>query len=222
MAEALSVAVDLLRPNPWNSNAVSPENEAKLDRAVKRFGLFKPIVVRVCPSEPSAFEILGGEHRWGSARRVGLKEVPIFNLGEIDDERAKEISLADNARYGVDDAFALAEMLKELSNADQLAEFLPYTETDLSAIFDSTIALDELDLAEDDDIPDEKSDEPAAPKPARTHAVMKFKVTNADAERITKVIAEVQRDLGLTGDEMSNAGDALAHILLNKPASEPA
>nr|EKV2115583.1 chromosome partitioning protein ParB [Acinetobacter baumannii] len=30
-----------LQPNPWNSNIVSPENEAKLKASIERRGMFK-------------------------------------------------------------------------------------------------------------------------------------------------------------------------------------
>lgn len=214
VAKALSVPVALLRPNPWNSNVVSPENEAKLDRAIKRLGLFKPIVVRQHPDDDALYEILGGAHRWESAQRCGLESVPIFNLGVVADAKAKEISLADNARYGVDDATALNEILSSLPDVDELSDFLPFTDSDLSAIFSSDIALDELDFEEDEDAKEEKDDDPAEPKVPRTHTVMKFKVTLADSERITRIIAETQRELGLSGNDLSNAGDALAHLLI--------
>lgn len=206
-----------LRPNPWNTNHVSPVNEAKLDEAIKRLGIFKPIIVREF-AESEDLEILGGEHRWQGAQRLKLKELPVMNLGIIDDKKAKEISLADNARFGTDDTLALSELMKDIGGETEWQKFLPYTDDDLKAIFSSAdIALDELELDSSFDKNEEKDEapEPAPPKAPKTHTIMRFKVSLADAERLTEMIAQTQRDHGLTAeDDATNAGDALVHLLL--------
>lgn len=208
-----------LQPNPWNSNVVSPANEAKLDESLKRLGIFKPILVREKPSAPGlrdiVYEILGGQHRWESACRLGLTEISIHNLGPIDDRMAKEISLADNARYGVDDTLSLADLLKDLGDTDELQGFLPYSNVDLSAIFAaSDIALDDLELEEPEMGASEAPTEAAARAP-KTHAMMRFKVPIPDAERITELLAKIKRRQGFTtADDLTNAGDALVHALL--------
>ena len=213
MATAESVDIHLLSANSWNTNIVGPENEAKLDEAIRRLGMFKPLVVR---ETDAGYEILGGEHRWEACKRLGYTEVPVMNLGRISDQLAKEICLADNSRYGTDDTIALAELLHDLGTADELQSFLPYTENDLSAIFASTdIALDELDIEDDLDTR-RKEDEPVAAKAPKTHAMMRFKVPLVDAEKITDLIARTQKRHGYdTADELTNAGDALVHLLLS-------
>lgn len=212
MTKALSISPDKLQPNPWNTNIVTPENEAKLDTAIKRFGFFKPITVR--EHADGHYEILGGEHRWEAAKRLGLKEVPIFSVGKISDKQAKEIMLADNARYGADDSISLAELLSEIGEPEEIQQYLPWTETDLTQIFSSVdIALDELELADDFDAEKEKASE-AASKTPKTHTIMRFKVAIPDAERITDMIARVQKTHDFTkADELTNAGDALVQLL---------
>lgn len=206
-----------LRPNPWNTNIVPPENEAKLDEAIRRLGMFKPVVVRQLAD--GSYEILGGEHRSASSIRVGLESIPVMNLGRIDDKLAKEISLADNSRYGTDDVLSLAGLLEELGTADDLASFLPYTDVDLKSIFASSdIALDDLEFEEKDDDELDVS-EPKLPKAPKTHTIMRFKVPVGDAQRISELVTQTQRDHDLTGsDELTNAGDALVHLLLNAGA----
>ncbi|MBO6509165.1 MAG: ParB N-terminal domain-containing protein [Roseibium sp.] len=220
--QQLNVSPDRLEKNPWNSNIVSPENEEKLDEAVRRMGFFKPIVVREIPSSDK-FQILGGEHRWEASTRVGLEEVPIFNLGPIDDVKAKEISLADNARYGSDDELQLAVILEDIGESDTISSFLPYTNADITSIFAaSDIALDDLEIDEE---PQEiaASQEESTPKPAKTHTVMRFKVPLGDAERITELISRTQKIHGYTSaDEMTNAGDALVHLLMPQGQEENA
>lgn len=202
---------DRLQPNPWNSNIVSPVNEEKLDEAIRRIGFFKPIVVREIEG---GYEILGGEHRWGSAKRLGLEEVPIFNVGVISDIKAKEISLADNARYGADDTLMLAALFDDIGTAEEIQTFLPFSDPDLRAIFSaSDIALDDLDLEEGDTAVDEIHEPPAAKVP-KTHTIMRFKVSLADAERLTRVIGSTQKTFGfIDADDLTNAGDALVHLL---------
>lgn len=208
---ALTVPVGDLTPNPYNTNIVSPENEAKLDAAIKRFGFFKPITVR---ETESGYQILGGEHRWEAAKRAGLKEVPIFSVGKISDKQAKEIMLADNARYGADDTISLAELLSEIGEPEEIQQYLPWTESDLTQIFASVdIALDDLELADDFDAKDEKASELSSKTP-KTHTILRFKVSIPDSERITDLIARIQKTNDFTkADELTNAGDALVHAL---------
>ena len=212
-AQFLELKPSQLRKNPWNTNKVTPENERKIRASLKRNGVFKPIIVREI--EEGVYEIIGGQHRWEQAIELGLDKLPVFNLGCIDDKRAKEISLADNARYGTDDTIELAELLKTL-DTDELKDFLPYGESDINEIFSSNIALEELELEEDIETKLETPDDlqPVA-KPAKTHTIMRFKVPIADAERITALIATTQKEYGFTeADELTNVGDALVQILM--------
>jgi ParB-like chromosome segregation protein Spo0J len=210
-----------LRANSFNTNVVSPENEAKLEESIRRNGMFKPIVVREIDQElltkppQQVLEIIGGEHRWEIARRIGLTEIPVVNLGRIDDRKAKEISIIDNARYGIDDTLSFSELLKELGNSDVLQTYLPYTETDFAEIFTSAdISLEDLGLAENDSDTAEKDEEPKAAKAPKTHTIMRFKVGLADAEKLTALVASTQKKHGLTAsDELTNAGDALIQLL---------
>jgi ParB-like chromosome segregation protein Spo0J len=198
-----------LKPNPWNTNVVSPDNEAKIDASIKRLGMFKPIIVRILPDK--TLQILGGAHRRDSAIRLGMSSVPVMNLGHIDDKKAKEIGIVDNGRYGEDDTLGLAELLDSLGGADELAAFMPFTDADFSSIFaSSNISLDDLELPDDDG----SAPSAPAPKAAQTHAVMRFKVPLGDDSTIADAIAKVQKQQGFTDeDTLSNAGNALVHII---------
>ena len=132
----LAVDPKKLIKNPWNTNMVDPENQKKLDNSVKRFGMFKPLICRELAN--GSLQILGGEHRAESAVRLGYREVTIINLGQISDEKAKEISLVDNGRYGTDDTLQLAELLKELGEIEDISSYMPYSDSDLDSIFAST------------------------------------------------------------------------------------
>lgn len=207
------VSPETLNPNDWNTNYVSPENEAKLEESLDRFGVFKPIVVREL--DDGSFQILGGEHRALAAQRKGMEKVPIVNLGKIDDKTAKEISLVDNGRYGADDTIALAELLESLGgDSEELANFLPYTDTELSTIFSSTnIDFDELDFEPEEEVAAEEPPKPEAPA-VQTHQVIRFKVPVEDAHKVTELIERVMKEQNFTGaDSLTNAGDALVHVI---------
>jgi ParB-like chromosome segregation protein Spo0J len=200
--------VNSLVPSGFNVNVVSPDNEAKIDESLKRIGFFKPIL---CREVNGKLQIIGGEHRWQSAKRLGYTDVPVINLGPVEDQRAKEISLIDNARYGEDDTLGLAQLLEELGTPEDLAKYMPHSETDLATIFASTsINLDDLDLPDDSD-----SGSAALPsvKTAQTHQIVRFKVPVDDVDTITKRIERVMNEQGFKDDDsLSNAGNALVHI----------
>ena len=206
------IDVDLLNPNPWNTNIVTPENEHKIEESLKRFGMFRPIIARNLPD--GSFEILGGEHRWSIAKKLGYKTVPVVNLGEIDNTKAKEIGLVDNGRYGEDDALALADLLRDIGGADDLLSFLPYSGDELESLFStSSIALDDLDVPDGDDtLPEIPS-----MKTAQTHQIMRFKVPIEDSDFVQRTIEATMKSQGFTDDDsMTNAGNALVHLLRNK------
>lgn len=63
------VEIDSLHPNPWNSNQVGPEMEARLAASLGELDFYKPILVRQLSD--GRLQILGGEHRWRSAKGLG-------------------------------------------------------------------------------------------------------------------------------------------------------
>jgi ParB-like chromosome segregation protein Spo0J len=198
-----------LKPNPWNSNIVSPENEKKIEKSIQRLGLFKPVLVREL--NDGSLEIIGGEHRASAAVRLGMEEIPVINLGRIDDKKAKEISLIDNGRYGADDTLQLGLILEDLGDAIELAEFMPYSESDLNDIFSSkAVDLEMLDFDDDeDDSPAPASQE----RPIQTHQIMRFKVPYEDAAVVQAVIETIMKRQGFTAeDSLTNAGHALVHL----------
>lgn len=206
------VPIGSLEANPWNPNHVGPDNEQKLEASLKKFGFTKPLVVRTL--NDGTLQIIGGEHRWRAAKKLGYKEVPVVNLGSITDKKAKEICLIDNGRYGEDDSLQLSALLKDIGDLAELQEVLPYSEAELIQIFSSEgIDLDDLDIPESDDLD-------AAlplPKATQTHQVMRFKIHLEDADRLTRLIEQAAKTHGFTDDDqMTNAGNALVHLLLKK------
>jgi ParB family chromosome partitioning protein len=207
-----------LKPNPWNSNRLSPEAETRLEASLIRFdGLFKPIIVRTLAN--GTLQVIGGQHRNEAAERLGHTSIPVINLGLIDDVKAKEISLIDNGRYGHDDSTQLAKILSELGSSSELATFMPFDMADIDSILSTTsIDLDAIDLGLDD------TDEVATEKPprvAKTHTIMRQKIPVEDQPLVEMAFKRIIQDQGLSdSDSLVNAGDALIWLIRNWIESE--
>lgn len=199
-----------LRANTWNTNVVSPDNEKKLAESIKRFGFFKPILVR---ETDTGLEVLGGEHRWQAAMAAAMVTVPVINLGKLDDKTAKEMSIVDNGRYGNDDTLQLAQLLESLGDASDLVSFMPYDDKELESIFSSvSIAVDDLELDDDD----EKVQPLPSHRKVQEFQVMHFKVPVGDVGMIKDTIEQVMKTQKFTdNDSLTNAGMALVHICKN-------
>lgn len=211
-----------LTPNPWNTNHVSPENMDKLERSIREVGFVSAVVVREL--HDGTLQILGGEHRAQIAVKMGIREIPILNLGAISDDQAKKIGLVDNARYGVDDTISLAKLYEEVGlSPDDLASFLPFTQQDFESITKAVnFDIDSLDMGVTDDDPDVDLDDLKKPtKNLKTHDVLRFRVPLGDAERIRQLIERTMKSEGLDDeDELTAAGSALALLLLSSVSPE--
>lgn len=189
-----------LKANPWNSNRVDRKNFEKLKKSLQSLSCFKPVIVRTLPD--GTYQILGGYHRNEAAKELGFKTVPVLNIGsKIDDDRAKEISLVDNTRYGEDDAEALSKLLDSFET-DLLAEIIPDMPTvELPDTDDALAKLDEEMKA----LKEEESD----------FKMLKFKLPIDKAEEIEAVLSRIAYDFDYKyPDGYSNFNEALHHLAL--------
>jgi len=144
---AVAVPVRDIFPNPWNPNRQDSFMYQKELASLRRFGLVAPLIVRriraaVSPSSTSngkrtadssstRYELIDGEHRWKGARELGYKEVPIWDLGEISDAVAKQLTIVLNETRGAPDPDKLGELLMDLLETElptDLLEVLPFPE----------------------------------------------------------------------------------------------
>jgi len=224
--EHLAVDPRLIHPNPWNTNVVSHENELKIQESLKRHGFFRPVVVREVAGLPAGeYQSLGGWHRVEQACDLDFDTVPVINLGIIPDARAQEISLLDNARYGHDDVLKLGELLGSLKDID-LAMVMPWSAGEMEG-FTASLSVNVADLDLDDDpiAPGDLDTLDQAPtKEPKTHDILRFKVSIQDAARARAIVGGVMKAQGFShADDLTNAGDALMHILTkDDPNATPA
>lgn len=213
MLSIIYISPKKLKKNPWNTNKVSVENEEKLDKSLKEYGLFKPILCRTVNDE---LEIIGGEHRVDAAIRNGMTEVPVINLGSITDDKAKKMGLIDNGRYGEDDFGELQELINSLESPEDLINVLPYSIEDFEGIFKANeINFDEIPSFEDEEQEiDEVLDKTSNIKLPETHAVVKFKIPLEFIQDLDKKIKDKQKELNLEyEDSLINSGNALLALL---------
>jgi hypothetical protein len=207
----------LLKPNPWNSNRVAPENMQKLRSSIRELGFSSAVVVRTLPS--GDLQILGGQHRTEAAIAEDLETIPILNLGKISDDKAMKIGLIDNHRYGNDDTIALAKIYELIGdNVIDLTKILPVSNADIESVLGMiNIDLDAIGLTPDDDEDEDKHDKPKE-RPAKTHDVLKFRCRLGDAEKIRALIEKtIRRQKFEDQDDMTSAGEALSFLLLSDP-----
>jgi ParB family chromosome partitioning protein len=198
-----------LRPNPWNTNRISdPAIAEKLKNSLRHLGFPRPIMVRTLPD--GTLEILGGEHRWRYSQEMPERfpTVPVINLGLIDDRKAKEIGLMDNARYGEDDPLGLATLMKDLGAG--VLDFLPISELEFDTILKtSDISLEDLDSVDKADLPDLN-----AKKAPPSTVIMRFKVPIEDQGWLTTLIDGAMKQQNFADeDSLSKAGHALMWLL---------
>lgn len=201
--------------SPWNVNSVSPENMEKLKESVRRNGIFRPVVVR---EVDGAYEVIAGEHTTRVARELGYEVIDVYNLGPISEIQAKEISIIDNQHFGVEDQFGLSSLLREIQDAEQInpADFLPFSERELTSIFKATeINLETLDMPDDEPFNSAMDIDTTdvAPRVPVEHQIMRFKVPIRDAEFVQRTIEAIINHQGLKStDSLASAGDALVWL----------
>lgn len=118
--------IDDVVPNGFNPNQMSKELFEKEVNSIKELGLMGSILVR---DYAGCYQILDGEHRWRACKDLGYTQIQVENLGEIDDNQAKMLTILLNNLRGKDDIEKRAKLFEEL-NKGQL-QLLPFTEEEI-------------------------------------------------------------------------------------------
>ena len=194
-----------LTENPWNTNHLDKINMDKLVKSILKLGFFTAIVVR---ETEYGFEIIGGAHRKRAAIILNLETVPVISLGHVSDEQAKVMSLADNARYGNDDATELANLLQDM-DAASLSEILPIDEYDIEKILSvNEINIEDIDTITDFDFDNYEKEEKKETK--KEYDTITFSLIPNDAEMIKQKIQKYINSTPFSNKKPSiAAGEAL-------------
>lgn len=204
--QIVEIPVGHLIPNPWNVNRMSAEIEHKLTEYLRREGLVEPMVVRPHPTEAERYEILGGYHRWKICKeKLGYEAMPCVVV-DLDDKRAKILSINLNEMSGEPVPALLSELLHDLNREiaiEDLETLLPY---DASAIED---ALELLKLPEGlDRMLEEEAAKEEAEAPVIVSVVLdkkQYAVVEAAMERAIREVGAIKNRKGRAIELMAAA-----------------
>ncbi len=181
----LWVPIDSLRPNDWNPNAMDAFMFEKAVASIRQFGFVDPIT---CRTLNPGYEIIDGEHRWLAARQEGLSDVPIFDLGVVDDDTAIQLTVVLNETRGTVDPRKLGVLLRDLASRnskEKLLAALPYSRE----AFDRLSGMASLDLSSFGGPPIR----PTVERPSRW-VERTYRMPQDAAEVLDRAIARVQED----------------------------
>jgi len=129
------VDLDKIQPNDYNPKPDFRESEElkiefeKLKNALKYHGQIDPLIVREIGEEK--YELINGYHRWLAMKELGWKKAEVKNLGKISREEAiKKALTLEEIRIPLD-VIEVAELLKNLKEAEVELEGLPYLEEEI-------------------------------------------------------------------------------------------
>lgn len=155
-------------PNRWNPNRQDRFMFEKEVASLRRFGPVVPVVVRIpgtgspsavgprrssgqgrapsatgrasaSPGPSTKRELIDGEHRWKAAKQLGFTELPVWDLGAVDDATAKQLTIVLNETKGSADPEALAELLRDIGTSidvTDLLEVMPFPPERMADLLD--------------------------------------------------------------------------------------
>jgi hypothetical protein len=189
--EAKVVSIEKLVPNRWNYNTQSAEVFNKLVESIRRFGYSQPVIVRSL--ESGRYEIINGEHRWRAAQALKWGSIEVFDLGKMDDTRAKELCVILNNLGGKPDEIRLADLLRDINESVSLPDMvavMPFTARDMEHLVSSVDFQFEHLSTEDD-----RSGEEKAKDEAKEALVVEF--LQDDGEEVLERLLEVDVDVNV-------------------------
>jgi len=107
------VPTEQVHPNDWNPKEKDTEEYRTVKRGIETKGLKAPIFVRTIPNT-FGYEVVDGEQRLTACVELGFKEVVVYNLGDISEQEAKELTLWFEQQVPFNE-IKLATLLKDMT-----------------------------------------------------------------------------------------------------------
>ena len=178
-SKVLQVPLDAVKPNDYNPKEKGSDKQKNIRRGLEQKGLLMPIFVR---STKNGYDIVDGEQRWTSLRDAGNDKALIYDLGEITDQEAKEMTLWFEEQVPFDRVLQ-AELVKSMTETyDNLQ--LPYLDDEV----ENMIKILEYNP---DELIDEEFDDPTN----SDFQTLKISMTPDQYEIVMEVIKYVKDDL---------------------------
>lgn len=134
--------LDIDRLIPYENNPRINENAVdKVADSIKEFGFKNPIII------DSDNVIVAGHTRMLSAKKLGLKEVPIIRVGDLTENQIRAFRIADNktTEFAEWDIGSLKIELEELMDSEVDILTTAFTQVEIDGMFDEVFIDDFFD-----------------------------------------------------------------------------
>lgn len=119
--ELLNASVDDVVENSWNPNKMDDVHFNALVESMRVHPELLEADRLITRTKGNKYELLGGAHRYRASKVNGFKNVPIGNLGVIDDAEAKLISLILN-NHGEEDFDKKLDIIYSMKSSINVAD----------------------------------------------------------------------------------------------------
>ncbi|MEG2251344.1 MAG: ParB/RepB/Spo0J family partition protein [Bacilli bacterium] len=120
----------LMSINRIKANTKQPRKNFDKDKidtlanSIKQHGIIQPLLVK---RDKGNYIVIAGERRWRAAKKIGLMQVPVIIMEDIDDKKILELSLIENIQREdlnpIEEAFAYEELKSKFNlTQEQLSE----------------------------------------------------------------------------------------------------
>lgn len=170
----------------------------KLVEQVRTFGFTDPVVVRNTDGKPQIVDLYG-EHLWRAAVELQMETIPVYNIGDVSEAEAREMSLAFREIHGTPDSIRLADVLRQINASTDLArmaEVLPLDTHQLRHLIES-VDFNFAGLSPKDTRPKNGGGGGAA----KVNATIKVKVPPSTAQRLVAIAATPEQALVMLLDD---------------------
>lgn len=173
------VPIHDVEPNDYNPKEKESDKQKNIQSGLEKKGLLMPIFVR---EKDKKFIIVDGEQRWTSLRNSGNDKALVYNLGEISDQEAQELTLWFEEQVPFDRVLQ-AQLVKSMSDTYQDLQ-LPYTDDEV----DNMIKILEYE-------PDELENEEFSEPDEKDFDMLKISMTKDQLELVKSVIDFVKEQM---------------------------
>lgn len=126
------LSVDKLKKADWNYKLDNDVMASKLINNIKLHGQLENIIVRELSDD--MYEVVNGNHRFDALTSLGVKEVMVYNLGEISESHAKRIAIETNETKFLSDQVKLANVIDNIISEfalENVIETMPFSKEEL-------------------------------------------------------------------------------------------
>lgn len=123
----------------WNYKDDNEELTTKLMENIKRNGQVENLLVRTL--DTGFLEVVNGNHRYEALKRLGAKQVMVYDLGEITNAEAYRIAVETNETKFATDQVKLADLIKDMTqqfSTEDLVATMPYSSEQLGNFISMT------------------------------------------------------------------------------------